>query len=333
MNALLPWHWEPWARLAQAAREDRLGHAWLITGPHGIGKRLFAEAWAAALLCERPQASGEACGHCRSCVLLAAGSHPDRHLLRPEEGSTQLRVDPIRELCVRLALTPQRGLRQVALLDPADAMNDSAANALLKTLEEPALGTMLLLLADRPWRLPATIRSRCQRLLLPVPTFEQARTWLAGHGHEGADAELALRATGAAPLAALQLLEGPGLALYRRIAELMPELGRGRAEPQAAASELAQVDPELALRWIAEWLSAAYRVRITPGRAREASALRELWQLYEGCLRAQARLSASLRADLTLLELLQAWVELAPRLPPSRDGRAAQGSTPTSSFA
>ena len=140
----LPWQLEAWARLGQQVDEDRLPHALLVTGPAGIGKEHFARSVSARLLCGSP-VSGTACGNCKSCTLLSAGSHPDLLDVQCEEGSRVIKIDQVRELIDFAGKTPAIGGRKVVLLGPAEAMNINAANALLKCLEEPSASTTLLL--------------------------------------------------------------------------------------------------------------------------------------------------------------------------------------------
>jgi len=152
---LQPWLSPTWNTLADALRSGRVHHAMLFASPRGYGKRVLADAFAAAALCTQRTADGHACGTCRSCLLVAAGSHPDLVRVSLEvrdDGKTrsELTVDQLRALGHRLALASQFGGWQIAVIDPADAMNASAANALLKTLEEPASSTVIMLVADDP---------------------------------------------------------------------------------------------------------------------------------------------------------------------------------------
>ncbi|HJZ55227.1 MAG TPA: hypothetical protein VKE74_09725 [Gemmataceae bacterium] len=140
----------------------RLGQAYLLVGPEGIGKRLFARELAKALLCERPPAPLAACDHCPACAQVEAGTHPDVFTLRTPDGKHELPVAEMREFCTRMALKPTRGARKVGIVEDADDFNEESANSFLKTLEEPTLGSLLLLLATSADRQLATILSRCQ---------------------------------------------------------------------------------------------------------------------------------------------------------------------------
>src|SRR3954471_2464877 len=185
---LQPWLMPAWSMLAEDLRAGRLHHALLFVGARGYGKRALANALAVSALCTRRAADGSACGTCRGCVLFAAGSHPDlvrvTFELRDSDGKlrTEIIVDQMRALGQRLAMSTQFGGWQIAIVDPADAMNPNAANALLKTLEEPSSDTAIMLIADDPSRLPATIRSRCRRIEADMPTRDEALAWLSEQG-------------------------------------------------------------------------------------------------------------------------------------------------------
>ncbi len=208
--APFPWH----AELAREllTRRARWPHAVLLSGRAGIGKRVLAQWLACALLCESPHADGQPCGSCPSCRYLAAGQHPDLRLVQPIDVVDDepkpvewIVVDRIRALTEWAELTSHRGGAKVALIDPAERMNASAANALLKTLEEPPANTFFLLVSHQLGRLPATIISRCQRITVSTPGRDVARSWLAAQGVRDADALLA-QANGA-PLTAMLLAD------------------------------------------------------------------------------------------------------------------------------
>ena len=205
--------WQTAIASSALAHRQRWPHALLITGRRGLGKRLLALHFARALLCEAPRDSGEACGVCPSCAYVARGTHPDLQLIEPatydEEGNRTptdaINVERVRELIEFSQLSPHRQRAKVGLIAPAEAMNAAAANALLKTLEEPPAGTFLLLVSHQPARLPPTIVSRCRRLPAPEPDRAAAAAWLAQNGIGSADPYLVLAQAGGAPLFALAL--------------------------------------------------------------------------------------------------------------------------------
>ncbi|MCB1866410.1 MAG: DNA polymerase III subunit delta' [Chromatiales bacterium] len=283
MNTELPpWLVEPWQALWASERADRLHHALMITGAAGTGRRLLAERLAAALLCTRPDAQGAPCGHCAECHLLAAGSHPNRFSVQPEEGRA-LGIDAIRDLGDALLLSGSRGRRRIGIVHAADSMTIAAANALLKTLEEPPAGVVLILVAERPGRLPATVRSRCHRLGVRAPSAAIARAWLGAQIAEPQRAPALLDAAGGAPFAALALADGDADRSRPRVLADVVDLIRGRASPLRLAQTWFEGDGALLLRWLHGWLIDA--LRIQAGGAGAASA--DLPELARG-LRALA---------------------------------------------
>jgi DNA polymerase III subunit delta' len=227
----LPWQQAPWRRVTDAARAGRLAHALLLAGPRGVGKGRFAAAFGAYLLCETRGAS-RPCGECRSCVQVAAGVHPNLLRLAPAEDRRDISIDDIRALIERLQLSSHYGQAKVAIIEPADRLNDSGQNALLKTVEEPPPATHLLLVSER-WRaLSPTLRSRCQILRFAVPPAESALAWLRAQ-HPG-EPEAALRRHLRAPLAAGIGEGGAG----EEWARALRELREGRFEALKLAQGL-----------------------------------------------------------------------------------------------
>ncbi len=217
MITLLPWHLAGLRELL--ARRATLPHALLLHGKPGIGKVEFARALANSLLCESPQ-DGIACGECSACGWFREGNHPDFRELLPEamaedEGdaeapvdadakdkkkSKEIKIEQVRDVAGFMTLSTHRDGFRVLLIHPAEALNAAAANALLKTLEEPPPRTAIILVSDQLGRLLATIRSRCQRVLVPAPQPAEAVRWLTEQGVEKAEAALAM--AGGAPLEA-----------------------------------------------------------------------------------------------------------------------------------
>ncbi len=162
------------SHLKAARLAGRLAHAYLFLGPAGVGKATTARALAAALNCEQLGADGDACGVCPSCRRLQAGTHPDFLVISPEEGKTQIEIEQIRELRRLTEYPPLGGGWRVVVIKPAEALtvqNDAAANALLKTLEEPPPQHLLVLIARGEADLLPTIVSRCHKLAFaPLPS-------------------------------------------------------------------------------------------------------------------------------------------------------------------
>jgi DNA polymerase-3 subunit delta' len=268
-----PWHR---AELEALLRErTRLPHALLVHGPVGIGKTEFARALAAGVLCENPR-SGLACEACASCHWFSQGNHPDYREIIPEsaqedeegaepEGakaekakSLVIKIEQIRAVADFIALTTHRSGHRVMLVHPAESLHPAAANALLKTLEEPPPSTLIVLVSHQPARLLATIRSRCQRLALHAPARAAAIVWL--KEQSVADAETALAAAGGAPLLARDLAEPGEIELRKR---LLAELSRpGGADVLQFSAGMDRASVERFLYWMQTWVHDLVRLRL-----------------------------------------------------------------------
>lgn len=317
--SLAPWQQQRLDGALAAWRAGRLGHAQLLCGPEQLGKRAVADALAARLLCEAPKAEPP-CGRCRCCTLRIAGTHPDFRVVTFEEVPksspprmrTEIVVDQVRDVIGAMQMTAQRGGAQVVLIDPADALNTSAANALLKTLEEPADNRFLLLVSAAPHRLPATIRSRCQRIEFAVPERDIALRWLQSQGHAPARAAEALEAAqGHAGLADAWLRAGH-LALRDTTLKEWAGVARGIAAPLGIAQRW-MAEPELAplrLRFVADAAVALARgIAGAPGIAglTPPADVDKLAAWFDQLNRLRLQLSAPLKHELALAGLLAEW--------------------------
>lgn len=174
----LPWHASLWKPMRQALAENRVAHGILVCGPPGVGKRQFGQRLLASLLCINRDQNGDACGHCARCRQQQAGTHPDISRLKPEDAGKLIKVEQVRAFGHSLRLTPQYNSGRVGWIEPAEQLSISAANSLLKTLEEPPPGCHIVLISDRVSALMATIRSRCQLWRVPSAAPELGRQWL-----------------------------------------------------------------------------------------------------------------------------------------------------------
>lgn len=317
-DPLPPWCEAAWAVLAARAANDTLPHALLLCGPAGLGKRALAEAFVRARLCGAPR-DGRACGQCRACRLLAAGTHPDRMLVTLEvnEKTGKLRkeilVDQIRALSARLTMASQLNGWQVAVIDPADAMKLAAQNALLKTLEEPTAASLIVLVSDAPSELSPTVRSRCQRIDIAIPTTADAMVWLHARGVEHAEALLA--AAGGNPGQAWLLEAQGGMQRRQDVARDLLALAAGRGNARAIAKTWADDDPLQRLEQAARLLGGASRARAEGQRARfDLGWNDELLSLrFAQANRLRGLLNGPLRTDLVLFEWLDGLAGVADR--------------------
>ena len=244
-------HREVWSQLG--LRRAQLPHALLISGQRGIGKFDLARSFALSLLCENPTESLEACGKCVACGWLAQGNHPDFRLLQPdaladEDGdvsdagskkkpSQQITIDQVRALDDFLHVGTHRHGARIVLVNPAEAMNRSTANSLLKSLEEPVASTLFILVSSEQERLLPTIRSRCQAIPVPKPERGRAEAWLAQAGVGDASHWLAL--AGGSPLMAVELGSSEERVL---LDALVAEMSRGnKLDPLMAAASVDRV--------------------------------------------------------------------------------------------
>jgi len=310
-----PWQQEQWQRLVRNRRADRLPHALLVAGPGGTGLRAFAEAWTQALLCSA-HVEAAPCGECRGCRLYGAGTHPDALPIEPSEAGKAISIDAIRALGERLALTGSESTK-VALIDPAEALTGAAANSVLKTLEEPPGGSHLVLVSRRVARLPATVRSRCQRVSFGLPDHDTGVQWLHAQGIDAADAWLA-RAGGAPVLARdyARADSDAGAQADTAVERLLTTLERG-AVPSSAHG-----DTDVALSVSVPALTAAVEDLLRLRYAPTASHLRwperrermqalvaqldgpALFDYLDALYRSVPGASSSLRADTQYLGLL-----------------------------
>ena len=300
-----PWQQRAYDHAIAALDSGRLGHGLLICGPAGLGKRAVADRLAQYVL-----GGEETASQTRTAQLIAAGTHPDLHLVSyglTKDGSklrTEIVIDQMRDLSQKLSLTPQYGRAQVAIVDPADAINRAACNALLKTLEEPADGRYLWLISAQPARLPATIRSRCQRLEFKLPPREEALDWLGKQGHSAKETLEALDAARGHPGLADEWLREGGLTLRKSVASDLQKLENG---------EIAVIDT--AQRWSSDEHAslrlshAADLVLAQAGTAglTDPARLHKLATWFDAANRTRDLLRTTVRADLAIVDLLLAW--------------------------
>lgn len=255
MLPIFPWQTSIWQNLTSSQQNKRLAHGLLFHGAAGIGKNAFAIEFAHWLICEQPLAD-KACGECKACLLIKAGSHPDLLNLCPEEEGKAIKVDQVRQLIQKMALTSHGQGYRVIIISPADALNMNASNSLLKTLEEPPANTVLILISDKPSKLMATIRSRTQMIRFDLPPAEQSLQWL---NQQNIDkAELVLKLSAGAPLAAAVMAKDESLQIRDKLFNNWQELASGNADALESAimwiKDGFKIIENLPLNWVSSWI-------------------------------------------------------------------------------
>ncbi len=327
MTTLAPWQQRAYAHAIAALDGGRLSHALLVSGVHGLGKVELARALAHRLLCPQPQA-GFACGQCRSCKLIAANTHPDflEETLEPNDKGDlrrEILIAQIRRLCDALVLTPQIANGQVALIHPADALNRNAANALLKTLEEPPQGRHIILVADHPMRLPATLRSRCQTLRVELPSRDESLAWLAANNIAPREAHAALDAASGNPGHALQWLTDGGMALRSDVARDLATLASGKTGAVETMDIWNKDRPAQRLNFAAVLVKDHLAVASSSTNPKSQASdeltraglstrlpLQAAAAWYDHANRVRASLETTVRSDLQIADLMRQWTRL-----------------------
>lgn len=346
MTRFPAWQAQPLQRALSALAQGQLGHATLITGPEHLGQALLARALAQRLLCHSATGDALACGECpacqrtceiepraqcsnakgnepacrqcRGCVDARASRHPDLRIVtlelneKTEKLRSEITVEQIRKLSEWLALTSQQGGAQVVIIEAADLLNRNAANALLKTLEEPSPGRYVFLATSRPQRLPATIRSRCQNIALRLPDRDVALDWLRACGQNPEMAAAALAAARGNPGVADHWLRDGTLETRKAVHAELLRVAKGTLGPLELAALWAN-DAQLPLRLaLAADFAALLSARLASGEtiATPPPDRRQLAAWFDQANACRELLSTTVRSDLALVPLLVAWREV-----------------------
>ena len=288
--------------------QGRPPHALMLTGSRGTGKRCAA-AWLARRRLGMPAAALPE-------YPLSVPEHADLRWLTPPDDKHTIGIDQIRELVGELSLTSYEGGGKVAVIEPADAMTNNAANSLLKTLEEPPGDTLLILVVDRTGRLPATISSRCQRLSVRLPAEEEGLAWLQ-QLQPGTSWARVLRDAGGAPLAAIGGLER--LDQTDVMAGEFRAVAEGRAAPLAVAAKWARLEPDFVLGWLGRQVQICIAGTARSGNAGTVAVIgdsvleridrRNLFCYLDIINRVRGQPAGSFNVQLTLECLLIDWSE------------------------
>ncbi|MEO7774593.1 MAG: hypothetical protein ABIT36_00800 [Steroidobacteraceae bacterium] len=262
----LPWIGTQMASLRNARDKDRLPHALLIQEAAGSGGLWLAQWYAQLVFCKRADSP---CGECIDCRRVLRNEHPDLRVIsyyvdpKTDKVTSQIRIDQIRELAAGLWLTSHGSRGTVVVIHPADAMNNATSNALLKTLEEPRSGVSIVLVSNSAWRLSATVRSRCQRIVLRAPSRDQTIAWL-NETRPSRDWSAVLDVTGIAPFDAIALDPAATRELRDDTWRTLQQAQVGRLDVPGAADRWAKLDLLPLLGCIETYLTTQVLARYAP---------------------------------------------------------------------
>jgi DNA polymerase-3 subunit delta' len=320
---ILPWQQQNWDQLCNYRMQNRVPQALLITGNKGLGKQHLANQFAFSLLCAKPQDSGLGCGYCDSCLLLNAETHPDFIQIRPDEPGKAITIGQIRSLVTRLTLKPQFESYRVVIVNPADLMNNAAANAFLKCLEEPTERTVILLITDKPAHLPATIVSRCQKLAVAKPAKEIVSTWLKQQAVQN-NSELLFGLAQGSPLQALDYANNGALVLRNDCFKAWMDIAKQRRHPAIIAEDWHKLPESPLIFWITSWIIDIIKcccqikadwlynpdLKEPLQELSRQLELKELYKLYDLILVSRQRLNTQINKQTMFEDILIKWFEL-----------------------
>ncbi|EKD71364.1 MAG: DNA polymerase III subunit delta [uncultured bacterium] len=324
---IFSWQQDQWQYLWQAKQSNRLPHALLFAGIKGTGKAIFADHFSRALLCQHVKADGKYCGQCHACHLVAGRVHPNVYWVEPEKAGQAIKIDQIRMMNEFIYQSSFDGNYRIAIIDPADAMNVNAANALLKTLEEPASGALMILIANEAAILPATILSRCQRVLFPCPSRELAISWLQTELKDKSNVDLLLSLTHGAPLAAKNLSESNLLQLRVELLNGLSALIKKSLDPLGLTNQLQGIEAIQFVDYFLSFLTDLLQLQLAVSQQaiintdfnQELNALKSVTNsqsnlsLYQHLLklRKQINLGINLNKQLLIEDIIIQWMRCA----------------------
>jgi DNA polymerase III subunit delta' len=317
---ILPWQQQPWDLLCSYIKQDRIPQALLIIGANGLGKHHLANQFAFSLLCSNRREDGLQCGHCQSCTLINAGTHPDFISITPEDDKTTIAISQIRQIVSETCLKPQFDSYRVIIINPADSMTVQAANAFLKCLEEPGERTLFLLITDKPGKLPATIISRCQSVSLAITDTTVLRDWLQSQGI-AYDLATAINLVRSSVLSLQQIHD---VALLKQRSDCFNDwfaIATHKKHPVIVSEKWQKLPKAALINWQISWLTdvikCMYRINLIhicnqdvaiPIQAlAQQLHLDQVFGLYDRLMRSRQQLDSQLNFQLMLEDILIQW--------------------------
>jgi DNA polymerase III subunit delta' len=322
----LSWQEKNWSLLCSYIKQKRIPNGLLITGAKGLGKHRLAEQFATSLLCSNTQDNGFNCGQCNACLLIKAQTHPDFFLIKPDEEKTTISINQIRQLVTIAYLKPQFEAYRVALINPADAMTPSAANAFLKCLEEPTERTIFVLITDKPSKLPATIISRCQKLTLTLPENKLILDWLKEQGIYN-NQETLLKLVQGSILTTRQISDQVLLKQRTECFDDWMAIARHGNHPAIISEKWQKIPGTELINWLISWVADLIKcifgcnlehlcnqdlAKPLHGLVQQMS-LKNLYKLYDLLIDSRQRLGTQINYQIMLEEILVQWQKLNGR--------------------
>lgn len=316
----LPWLQQHWEQLTSYITQFRVPQALMVVGKKGLGKHLLVEHFSQALLCNNSTGEIGFCGHCQSCTLFKANTHPDYICIAPEEQGKAIGIDVIRQLTSKLALKPQFESYRVVVVNMADALNNASANAFLKYLEEPTERTCLILVTDKPSKLPATIRSRCQKVNITISDNKISQQWLEQQAVTE-NINLLLNLAKGAPLLAKQFSDNGVIAVRVAHFEQWLQVANAKKSFISVAEQWSKLDKQamdMLMNWVIGWVIDMIKIKSDPQitnllnvdlltdlqQLAERLDLKQLYKHYDFLLVSQHRLDTQINKQLLFEEVL-----------------------------
>jgi len=309
------WQQAAWDQLVTTRNKQHLPHALLLSGASGMGKSVFAKALVDSLLCEQPLGNYQACRKCKSCKVHHAGAHPDYREVILTADKTQIVVDQIRNLNDFLHTSRSYQAYRVVFINPAEALNINAANSLLKSLEEPANGSVIVLLTSQLSSLLPTIKSRCQQLQLPLPNKKAALAWLTQQQTKHKPEDL-LEMAGGRPLTALELDEAKH---YESREEFSRDISATLLQQKTiieVSKKWQNTSKQELLDWQIYWVQQLIKQSFSKHQKRhllntiKSYDINKLWLLHDELIKFREIAHTSLNNQLFVENMLLSWLKL-----------------------